>query len=104
MLRRRKRPVDASWRMDEIYILVGDQWKYLYRAVNRTGDTIDFLLCAHRDCAASRRFFERAMSLHGVPTAEGTASGASVHVGDEFTAAYVAEGSATPVRSLDQQT
>ena len=63
VLRRRKRPVGASWRMDETYILVGGQWKYLYRA----GDTIDFLLCAHRDCAAARRFFERAMDLHGVP-------------------------------------
>ena len=67
VLRRRKRPVGTSWRMDETYILVGGQWKYLYRAVDRVGDTIDFLLCAHRDCAAARRFFERAMDLHGVP-------------------------------------
>ena len=41
--------------------------KYLYRAVDRDGDTIDFLLCAHRDLAAARRFFERAIDLHGVP-------------------------------------
>ena len=67
VLRRRKRPVGTSWRMDETYILVGGQWKYLYRAVDRAGDTIDFLLCAHRDCDAARRFFERAMDLHGVP-------------------------------------
>jgi putative transposase len=67
VLRRRKRPVGTSWRMDEVYILVGGQWKYLYRAVDRAGDTIDFPLCAHRDCAAARRFFERAMDLHGVP-------------------------------------
>ena len=67
VLRRRKRPVAASWRVDETYILVAGQWKYLYRALDRAGETIDFLLCAHRDCAAARRFFERAMDLHGVP-------------------------------------
>ena len=48
-------------------VLVAGQWKYLYRAVDRDGDTIDFLLAAHRDCAAARRFFERAIDLHGVP-------------------------------------
>ena len=67
MLRRRKRPVGLSWRMDETYILVGGQWKYLYRAVDKAGQTIDFLLRAHRDYAAARHFFERAMDLHGVP-------------------------------------
>lgn len=67
MLRRRKRPVGLSWRMDETYILVGGQWKFLYRAVDKAGLTIDFLLRAHRDYAAARRFFERAIDLHGVP-------------------------------------
>jgi len=67
VLRRRKRAVGTSWRMDETYILVGGQWKNLYRAVDRAGHTIDFLLCAHRDVAAARRFFERAIDLHGVP-------------------------------------
>ena len=67
VFRRRKRPVGTSWRMDETYIKVGGQWKYLYRAVDRAGDTIDFLLRAHRDYAAARRFFERAIDLHGVP-------------------------------------
>ena len=67
VFRRRKRPVGTSWRMDETYIKVGGQWKYLYRAVDRDGDTTDFLLCAHRDFAAARRFFERAVDLHGVP-------------------------------------
>ena len=64
--RRRKRPVGVSWRMDETYIKVAGQWKYLYRAVDRDGDTIDFLLRAKRDCAAARRFLERAIDLHGV--------------------------------------
>ena len=49
------------------YIKVGGEWKYLYRAVDRAGATIDFLLRAHRDYAAARRFFERAIELHGVP-------------------------------------
>ena len=67
VFRRRKRSVSTSWRMDETYIKVGGQWKYLYRAVDRDGKTIDFLLRARRDYAAARRFFERAIELHGVP-------------------------------------
>ena len=65
--RRRKRPVGRSWRLDETYVKVAGQWKYLYRAVDRDGDTIDFLLRAERDHAAARAFFERAIDLHGVP-------------------------------------
>jgi putative transposase len=67
VFRRRKRPVGLSWRMDETYIKVGGEWKYLYRAVDRDGNTVDFLLRAHRDYAAARAFFERAIDLHGVP-------------------------------------
>ncbi len=44
--RRCQRPVGSSWRMDETYIRVKGQWKYLYRAVDKAGQTIDFLLCA----------------------------------------------------------
>jgi putative transposase len=65
--RRRKRPVGRSWRLDETYILVSGQWKYLYRAVDKSGDTVDFLLTAKRDKAAARRFLERAIGLHDVP-------------------------------------
>lgn len=67
VFRRRKRPVGRSWRMDETYIRVGGQWKYLYRAVDKLGHTVDFLLTAKRDHAAARRFFERAIGLHDVP-------------------------------------
>jgi transposase-like protein len=67
VLRRRKLPVGKSWRVDETYVLVGGQWKYLYRAVDKLGQTVDFLLAAHRDVAAARRFFERAINLHDVP-------------------------------------
>jgi transposase-like protein len=53
--------------MDETYIKVSGQWKYLYRAVDRLGHTVDFLLTAKRDHAAARRFFEKAIGLHDVP-------------------------------------
>ena len=49
VFRGRKRPVGSSWRMDETHIKVAGQWKYLYRAVDRVGDTVDFLLTAKRD-------------------------------------------------------
>ena len=64
---RRKRPMGRSWRMDETYVKVGGQWKYLYRAVDRDGDTIDFLLRAKRDHSAVRAFFKRAVDRHDVP-------------------------------------
>ena len=67
VFRRRKRPVGRSWRMDETYIKVAGQWKYLYRAVDRAGDTVDFLLTAKRDLPAARRFLERAINLHDLP-------------------------------------
>jgi len=65
--RRRKRPVGKSWRMDETYIKVAGEWKYLYRAVDKNGATVDFLLRTKRDHAAARAFFERALGLHDVP-------------------------------------
>ena len=64
---RRKRPVGKSWRMDETYIKVAGQWKYLYRAVDKSGATVDFLLRAKRDHAAAGALFERAIGLHDVP-------------------------------------
>jgi len=65
--RRRKRPVGKSWRMDETYIRVKGDWKYLYRAVDKDGNTIDFLLRAHRDKTAARRYFEKSIARNGVP-------------------------------------
>ena len=67
VLRRRRRLAGSSWRMDETYVQVGGRWKYLYRAVDREGETVDFLLTAKRDVAAARRFLERAIDLNGVP-------------------------------------
>ncbi|MGF6970531.1 transposase-like protein [Paraburkholderia sp. WC7.3g] len=46
---------------------MGGQWKYLYRAVDKAGNTLDFLLRAHRDKAAARRYFEKAIDRNGIP-------------------------------------
>lgn len=46
VFRRRQYPVGTSWRVDETYVLLGGQWKYLYRAVDKLGQTVDFLLTA----------------------------------------------------------
>jgi len=53
--------------MDETYSKVNGDWQYLYRAVDKQGNTIDFLLRAKRDKVAARKFFEKAMALHGDP-------------------------------------
>ena len=50
---RRKRPVGGSWRRDETYIRVKGQWYDLYRAVDKTGQTIDGLRTEHRDQEAA---------------------------------------------------
>ena len=67
VFRKHKRPVGGSWRMDETYIKVKGVWKYLYRAVDKEGKTVDFLLTARRDKAAALRFFDKAMKANGVP-------------------------------------
>jgi putative transposase len=67
IFRKHKRPVGLRWRMDETYIKVNGHWKYLYRAVDKEGATIDFLLRAKRDTVAARRFFDKAMRQNGDP-------------------------------------
>jgi len=61
------RPVGRSWRVNEAYIRVRGEWKYLYRAVDKQGYTVDFLLSEHRDIAAAKRFFTRAIERQGPP-------------------------------------
>ena len=63
----RKRSVGTSWRLEETYIRVKGQWKYLYRAVDKTGLTVDFLLTAKRDSKAALRFLSKAIDQSGVP-------------------------------------
>jgi transposase-like protein len=65
--RARKRPVGSSWRMDETYVRVKGAWKYLYRAVDKAGATVDFLLTAKRDRKAALRFLRRATGDNGTP-------------------------------------
>jgi putative transposase len=67
VFRQHKRPVGRSWRMDETYIKVKGAWKYLYRAVDKEGKTVDFLLSAKRDKTAAMRFFNQAMRDNDVP-------------------------------------
>jgi putative transposase len=65
--RKHKRAVGTSWRMDETYIKVNGAWKYLYRAVDKQGQTVAFLLTAKRNAAAAKRFFEKAIRHNTVP-------------------------------------
>lgn len=64
-LEKRCRPhlklTNNSWRVDETYIKVKGKWKYLYRAVDSVGNTIDFMLSAKRDHRAAKRFFCKAL-------------------------------------------
>jgi putative transposase len=67
MARKHKRPIGGSWRMDETYIKFKGVWNYLYRAVDKQGKTVDFLLTAKRDMAAAKLFFDKAMGANGDP-------------------------------------
>ncbi|HEX9274149.1 MAG TPA: IS6 family transposase [Candidatus Binatia bacterium] len=62
-LEKRIRPhlrlTNDSYRVEETYIKIKGEWKYLYRAVDSTGQTIDFLLSAKRDSRAAKRFFRK---------------------------------------------
>jgi putative transposase len=66
-LKKGKRPVGKSWRVDETYIKVNGQWQYLYRTVDKDRKTVDFLLRARRDKIAARRYFEKLIAQNGVP-------------------------------------
>src|ERR1700722_5863543 len=59
------RRAGASWRVDETYVKIKGRWTYLYRAVDKQGKTVDFLLRAKRDVAAAKAFFRRAFKSQG---------------------------------------
>ncbi len=65
--KKHKSSVGCSWRMDETYIKVKGKWHYLYRAVDKEGNTIDFMLSKKRDKQAAKRFFIKAIGTHGSP-------------------------------------
>ena len=71
-LRRHLKPTNKSWRVDETYIRVKGRWCYLYRAIDSTGATIDFLLSALRDAAAATLLFRKALSNPSHPSASST--------------------------------
>ena len=60
-IRRRLKRTVGPWHVDETYIRVKGVWTYLYRAVDASGQTIDFLLSARRDMLSAKRFFEKAL-------------------------------------------
>jgi len=51
----------TSYRLDETCVKVGTEWKYLYRAVDSAGQTVEFMLGARRDVSAAKRFFRKLM-------------------------------------------
>jgi transposase, IS6 family len=63
------RPTNDSYRVDETYVKIKGTWSYLYRAVDSTGQTIDFMLSAKRDARAAKRFFRKMLkaSKHQPP-------------------------------------
>jgi putative transposase len=67
MPRKYNRPVGGNWRMDKTYIRVKGVWKYLSRAVDKQGKTVDFLLTTKRDTAAAKCFLDKAMGVNGNP-------------------------------------
>jgi len=64
---KRKAPTAKSWRMDETYIKVRTRWVYLYRAIDKHGQTLDFMLSETRDETAATAFFVRTISTNGWP-------------------------------------
>ncbi|TDQ10904.1 transposase-like protein [Phyllobacterium brassicacearum] len=66
-LNKRKRSVTAKWHVDETYVKVRGKWMYFYRAIDSVGDTVEFFFSEHRDLAAAKRFFNKALNRHGRP-------------------------------------
>ena len=61
-LRHHLKPTNKSWRVDETYVRVKGRWCYLYRAIDSTGATIDFVLSGLRDAATAKRLFRKALT------------------------------------------
>ena len=64
---KRKHKTTVSWRVDETYIKVKGKWAYYYRAIDKFGKTLDFMLSEHRNEAAATAFFARAIRNNGFP-------------------------------------
>ena len=68
VFQRKKQRPGVRWRMDETYIKVKGQWTYYYRAIDKQGQTIDFLLTAKRDTKAALRFLKKAINENRKPS------------------------------------
>jgi transposase-like protein len=79
--RKRRGRVGRSWYVDEIYIRVRGQWRYLYRAIDRDGSLVDVMLSEHRDLAAAKAFFQSATAVTGVTPARVTTDGHDAYPG-----------------------
>lgn len=66
--RKNKKRIGNRWRLDETHIIIKGEWKYLYRAVDKNGNKIDFLLTAKRDKKAARQFLNKAIGSSGKPS------------------------------------
>ena len=66
--KKRQQSVAGSWRMDETYIKVKGQWTYLYRAIDKYGNTVNFMLSKQRDKASATTFFKQAIGNNGLPS------------------------------------
>ena len=67
-LRKSKKRAGHRWRLDETYIKIRGEWKYLYRAVDKQDNTVDFLLTAMRDKKASRLFLNKTIGSKSNPS------------------------------------
>ncbi|BFG90905.1 IS6 family transposase [Enterococcus faecalis] len=65
--KKRNKSVGDSWRMDETYIKVKGQWRYLYRTIDSSGLTLDIWLRKNRDSQAAYAFFKRLIKQFGEP-------------------------------------
>jgi transposase-like protein len=71
--------VGDRWQVDETYVKVAGQWRYVYRAIDQFGQVVDVLVSPRRDAKAARRFFQRAISVAKVTPVEVTTDQAPVY-------------------------
>jgi len=74
-----RRPVGNRWWIDETYVKVGGQWRYVHRAIDQHGQVIDVYVAARRDRAAARAFFQRMLATAAAAPVEIVTDGAPVY-------------------------